>query len=128
MPEYTYFCNNCDSTFSIICSIKEYRDQHLCSCGKRAFRSYIDDLITLNTSVKKSDNELKTIGDLAKRNSERMSDDQKLSLYQKHNSYREDKDLSQLPSGMSRVDKKIPKIKWPGTSGIKNKRKPKNGK
>jgi len=62
---------------------------------------------------------------LALRNSERMSEDQKIALYQKHNSYKENKEeSSSLPSGMSRI-KKPPKTVWPGSKDIKKKRSPK---
>lgn len=125
MPEYTFHCDTCDNTFSIVCSIKEYRDTHMCLCGSKALRSYADDLLTINASVKKSDSELKTIGDLAMRNSERMSDDQKNDLYTKHNSYKFENSTKELPSGMSRL-KKPPKPKWPGTKNSKQKRKLKN--
>lgn len=128
MPEYTYLCNKCEQKFSLISSISNYCDKVKCEfCGsKNTQRSYEDDLLTINASVKKADSELKTIGDLARRNSDRMSEDQKTHLYMKHNSYKDEQDLKPLPSGMSRV-KKQPKIKWPGTSGIKQKRKPNNG-
>ena len=127
MPEYSYLCENCKSKFSLFATINNYESTPKCKkCQKKCIRDYESDLTTINTSVKKSDNELKTIGDLARRNSDRMSDDQKHDLYMKHNSYKDDKDLKPLPSGMSRV-KKGPKIKWPGTNGLKQKRKPKNG-
>jgi hypothetical protein len=62
--------------------------------------------------VRKSDNELKTIGDLAARNTERLNEEQKADLYTKHNSYREKIEESKpLPTGMSRI-KKPPKPKW----------------
>lgn len=127
MPEYSYICSKCNNKFSLISSINKYKEHPACDkCGSECSRNYSIDLITLNASVKKSDSELKTIGDLAKRNSDRMSDDQKNALYMKHNSYKDESDLKPLPSGMSRV-KKGPKIKWPGTTGQKQKRKPKNG-
>lgn len=112
MPEYSYFCEKCNTTFSIVCSIREYIDTHLCEmCGSKCNRDYIEDLTTLNTSVKLGDNELKTLGHLAQRNTERMSEDQKNELYRKHNSYKEDAQDKPLPKGMSRV-KKPPKMKW----------------
>lgn len=128
MPTYSYKCKKCQYDFELFFYIKSYEENPKCSkCGSLSTeRCYIKDVITQNTSVKKNDSELKTIGDLARRNSDRMSDDEKYSLYMKHNSYKEEKDLKPLPSGMSRV-KKAPKIKWPGTNGIKQKRKPKNG-
>jgi len=95
--------------------------------SKSTYRLYALDVATQSSSVKKSDSELKTIGDLALRNSERMSDDQKTHLYIKHNSYKEDvSEQKALPKGMSRV-KKQQKIKWPGTQ-IKKRRDLKNGK
>lgn len=128
MPTYTYYCNNCKSEFELFFYMKDYVEKPACSCCKEnnTQRQYVADVITQNASVRKSDSELKTIGDLAKRNSDRMSDDQKYSLYMKHNAYKDEKDLKPLPTGMSRM-KKGSKIKWPGTNGSKIKRKPKNG-
>lgn len=123
MPEYSYICAHCNNSFSLFFTIDLYEPNPRCNkCKHQCCRDYETDLVTLNTSVKKSDCELKTIGDLAKRNSDRMSDDQKHALYMKHNSYKDEKDLKPLPSGMSRV-KKGQKIKWPGTTGTKQKRK-----
>lgn len=69
-------------------------------------------MATLNTSVKKSDDQLKTLGDLANRNRDKLSEDQKVELYSKHNSYK-DEPVSEkpLPKGLSRL-KKQPKTKW----------------
>jgi hypothetical protein len=67
--------------------------------------------MSLNTSIKKSDNELKTIGDIANRNRDKLSDDHKQALNIKHNKYKEEQSSTDLPSGMSRM-KKQPKIKW----------------
>jgi hypothetical protein len=83
----------------------------------------VDDVLTQNASVKKSDSELKTLGDLALRNSEKMSQDQKTELYHRHNSYKEDTtNYKNLPKGMSRV-KKPPKPIWTDSGHIKQKRK-----
>jgi putative FmdB family regulatory protein len=113
MPEYTYYCENCDDKFSMISSISKYREKETCEvCGAICDRSYEDDLPTLNSSVVKSDSELKTIGDLARRNSDRFSNDQKAALYHKHNSYKEEPSPKELPKGMSRI-KKPPKTIWP---------------
>lgn len=125
MPTYSYICSDCSSDFELFFYIKDYQEQPRCpNCeSKKTNRAYTKDAITQSTSVKKSDSELKTIGDLAMRNAERMSDDEKISLHQKHNSYREDGPQKELPRGMSRV-KKAPKPIWPGAKG-KIKRKPK---
>jgi len=126
MPTYSYNCLNCKNTFELFAFIKDYREKPKCihceSCDTQ--RSYITDVMTQMASVKKSDSELKTIGDLARRNSDKFSDDEKTHLYNKHNSYKYEESTKQLPSGMSRL-KKPKKTKWPGSSINKNKRKPK---
>jgi putative FmdB family regulatory protein len=123
MPTYTYFCNDCKRKFELFFYIKEYNSQPSCDyCKKKnTNRMYIDDVITQSASVKKADTELRTIGDLAQRNNDRMSDDEKIHLYNKHNSYKYTEEEKQLPSGMSRI-KKPPKTIWPG-SKPKRKRK-----
>jgi putative FmdB family regulatory protein len=129
MPTYTYSCEDCDEKFELFRYIKDYEDHPSCPVcdGSNTSRSYVDDALTQSASVKKMDSELKTIGDLAMRNSERMSDDQKSELYQKHNSYKEDKiETKPLPKGMSYM-KKPPKPIWPGSKNLKKKRRPKHG-
>jgi putative FmdB family regulatory protein len=124
MPTYSYICNDCNVEFELFAYIKDYTPNPRCSkCNKtNTIRQYIKDVQTQNTSIRKSDDQLKTIGDLAQRHADRMSDDEKLSLYNKHNAYKESGEVQNLPSGMSRV-KKPPKTKWPG-SVKKIKRKP----
>lgn len=114
MPAYTFFCNSCDTQYEIVCSIRDYYDKIPCEkCGSlNVHRMYGEDILTQSTSVKKSDSELKTVGDLAKRNTERMSDDHKEHLKQKHNMYKENKETKELPRGMSRIDKPKTKTKW----------------
>jgi len=115
MPVYTYFCSKCKTKFEIFCSIKEYKDVAACSSCNRsehASRLYVEDVSTLHSSVRKSSSELKTVGDLAKRNTEKMSNDQKQSLYMKHNDYKHTEIKKELPKGMSRM-KKSPKTQWP---------------
>lgn len=115
MPSYTFFCSDCKSKFELFFSIKEYEEHPKClSClSLKTNRSYEDDLHTIATSVRKSDSELKTVGDLANRNRDKLSDDQKMELYEKHNKYKDDefKKKKELPKGMQRL-KKQPKIKW----------------
>lgn len=126
MPTYSYVCDDCKTSFELFFTIKEYVSQPKCSfCNsKHTSRNYSIDFATISNSIKKSDAELATIGDLAKRNSDKMSDDEKTALYLKHNSYKENTG-KELPKGMSRV-KKPPKTLWPGAKP-RIKRKP-NGK
>lgn len=113
MPTYTYYCNQCELTFEAFFSIKDYKEIILCEqCRARCSRSYENDMLTINSSVKKGDNELKTIGDLANRNRDRMTDDQRDELHNKHNSYKDQPSHKELPRGMSRIQKPKHKMKW----------------
>lgn len=114
MPEYTFICDDCECKFAEILSYAQYdqKKYSCCSCGGRNLsRSYEDDCTNISGSIKKSDSELKTLGDLADRNRDRMSDDQKRHLHYKHNEYKKHKPEEVLPQGMSRI-KKTEKIKW----------------
>lgn len=112
MPTYSYFCENCSSKFELFAYFKDYNEHPECiKCSsKKTNRAYEDDLCT--SFVKKSDSELKTIGDLANRNRDRMSQDQRIELSQKHNEYKEQHSNKELPSGMSRINKPKIKNKW----------------
>jgi putative FmdB family regulatory protein len=107
MPTYSYICNNCSSVFELFSSISSYEETPQCEkCGlSHTRRNYEIDMSTLFSSVKKGDSELKTLGDLAKRNTERMSTDEKSYLKHKHNSYKDNKPDAPLPRGMSRIQK-----------------------
>lgn len=114
MPTYSYCCDDCKNEFELFFYIKDYTSSPLCvSCGsKNTHRHYMVDVLTQAASIKKSDSELKTIGDLANRNRDRLSEDEKTALHQKHNSYRESGEDAPLPKGMSRM-KKGEKTIWP---------------
>ena len=73
-------------------------------------------MLTLSSSVVKSDSELGTVGDLANRNRDRLTNDQKAALDHKHNEYKDhklkDELVKGLPKGMSRMAKPKYKPKW----------------
>ena len=123
MPTYSYSCNKCSKEFEIFCSIKDYTGKSVCSCcrSRDTKRRYITDVRTIATSVKKSDSELKTLGDLAQRNSDRMSTDEKIALSKKHTAHNDTELEKELPKGMSRM-KKTERPAWPG-GGKKQRRK-----
>lgn len=128
MPSYSYYCSECKIHFEIFSSIKDYSSDKKpictqCKTNKSVLRRYDIDVSSQHASVKKGDTELKTIGDLARRNSDRLSEDEKIHLYQKHNAYKFEDNTKELPTGMNRV-KKPEKMKWPGSKG-KTKRKTK---
>lgn len=107
MPAYSFLCDDCHHNFEVICSIRDYSESPMCEqCKSRnTARNYTIDMATLSTSIRKSDSELKTLGDIAQRNSDRMSNDEKQHLYNKHNDYKENKPDNPLPKGMSRIKK-----------------------
>jgi putative FmdB family regulatory protein len=113
MPTYTYYCDECDKAFELFSYIKDYKENPPCLyCNNSSTRrSIVSDVIKQRASVKKSDSELKTIGDLANRNRDRLSNDEKITLDNKHNSYKNEESQKKLPSGMTRL-KKQPKTKW----------------
>lgn len=116
MPTYSYVCNSCKKLFEIFYSFEEYdaKPQPKCvHCGhNKTCRSYADDMIGSCGFVKKNDSELKTVGDLANRNRDRMSKDQQIELFNKHNKYKEQGSFNDLPKGMSRIKKSKTKNRW----------------
>jgi putative FmdB family regulatory protein len=114
MPTYSYHCESCSNDFELFFHIKDYIEQPPCvGCSsKKTSRLYTKDVATQATSVRKTDSELKTIGDLANRNRDRMSNDERIALDKKHNSYKENTEEAPLPAGMTRM-KKGTKTIWP---------------
>lgn len=115
MPVYSYLCNSCGNNFEIFYSFSQYEKNPLPKCSscssKSTERRYAEDVQTINSSVRKSDSELKTIGDIANRNRDRMSDDEKRAIYEKHNAYKEQESEKELPTGMTRM-RKTNKVQW----------------
>lgn len=117
MPTYSYICLSCGHEFELFSTIRDYNSSPNClkCAGDSTARNYDIDMRSICPSVRKSDSELKTIGDLASRNRDRMSEDQKQQLHQKHNDYKDNKiETNPLPKGMS-YKKKPPKPIWPGS-------------
>lgn len=116
MPTYSFFCDTCKEKFELYLSLQQYdKSKKICpSCNKdkKVSRLYSEDLLSLNTSIKKSDSELKTIGDLANRNRDKMSEDHKTHLKERHNNYKDQTPAKELPTGMSRLQRPKQKIKW----------------
>ena len=106
MPEYSYCCDpqqgGCGYTFSVVQSFSQYKVLKRCpKCKKhKLIRDYSEDNVT--GSVKGSGG-ARTIGQLAEKNSSRMSSDQKEVLNKKHNEYRDKKD--NLPIKGERIKK-----------------------
>lgn len=113
MPTYSYKCLECNNNFELFFHMKDYLDNPICECGSnKTERDYIEDFSSIIGAVRKSDSELKTVGDLANRNRDRLSEDQKQSLQKQHNAYKEESSTKELPKGMSRMKKPSTKVKW----------------
>jgi hypothetical protein len=105
MPEYTFYCDikkgGCDHHFTLIMLMCDYSPRQVCpKCRKiePVCRNYQEDLA--QGQVVKGDDEI-TLGQLAQRNTERMSKDEREALTRKHNAYKENKPYPELPPGMS---------------------------
>lgn len=114
MPTYSYICNSCQKSFELFSTIATYNAAPCCEyCNSiNTDRDYQTDFGSMVSSIIKSDSELSTIGDLANRNRDRISNDHKNELYHKHNSYKEKTSDKPLPKGMSRIQKPSHKTKW----------------
>lgn len=114
MPTYTYRCNSCKSKFELFANFADYDEHPKCEkcLSKKTERSYQDDVTNVSCSIKKHSSELKTLGDLANRNRDMLSDDQRMSLHEKHNAYKDKDEPLNLPKGMSRIKKPKTKTKW----------------
>lgn len=109
MPTYTFKCQKCNITFELFATYAQY-DQLEKKCpackSKNTDRCFLDDVSTISGSVRKADSELSTIGDLANRNRDKFSDDEKRHLHNKHNSYKDSSFIdSKLKTGMTRMKK-----------------------
>jgi hypothetical protein len=114
MPEYTFVCDDCGCKFAEILSFAQYdqKKYSCCSCdGNNLSRSYEDDCMNIGGMVRKSDSELKTLGHIADRNRDRMSEDHKEHLKYKYTEYKKHKPEEVLPQGMSWTEKPE-KVQW----------------
>jgi hypothetical protein len=129
---YSFICDTenggCGHSFEISCFISEYdaatKELRCSKCNQKAGirRDYFAD--KFSSSIKLSDDQI-TVGHLAHRNTEKMSEEQKAKLHYEHNKYRfENPQEKELPNGMVRrkreYDNYLP-VKKP-TKPIKPKR------
>jgi putative FmdB family regulatory protein len=103
MPEYEFHCDNCDHSFSVVMSMRDYNATQRCpNCitYDKVHREYGAENVTGRV-------ECRTVGAYADRKSERMSEDEKFHLYKQNNAYRF-QPKPDLPDGYVRVDKNDP--------------------
>lgn len=101
MATYTFECKHCQVDFEIVSSVGQYTGKGRCPTCKKVskIRNLLCDLPV--SSIVKADSELKTIGDIAKRNTDKLSDDEKRHIIAKRDA--EKVQSAELPKGMSRA-------------------------
>jgi len=108
MPTYTYFCQTCQAYFEKTSYISDYKEQEICpECNtfRDVTRALGYDISTIHRNVVPGDDEIK-LGQLADRNTKRMSRDEKIDKYYEQNKYRYEGPDTALPDGMTRINKK----------------------
>ena len=107
MPTYTYFCQNFQLVFEKFANISDYQDKEICpQCGysRKVSREFAQDAKTIHTNIITSDNEI-TIGQLASRNTKKMTRDEKIDKYYEHNKYKWEGPELDMPKGMTHINK-----------------------
>ncbi len=122
MPEYTFSCKDCSEQTVIFCNISEYQNQiNTVVCehcnSKKVFRDLSGDNITGFTSVSMSD--CKTVGHYAEKQSAKYGKQKVEDMLQSFKTQKEG-GMSELPEGMSRVEKPKTSTQW--TKQVKKKR------
>lgn len=105
MQTYTYKCDPCNHIFTRRYTYDTYQDKPKCPECKQnteVYREYVED--TMHSSIRLADCEIKKLGHLASRNSEKFSGDYKKHLKHKHTDYLRNRDKRELPPGMRRPD------------------------
>lgn len=100
-------------------SIADYSPKQKCpSCksSKYVCRDYQSDNVTGRVAIR-------TLGALADKNSDKLSDDEKQALYRKHNEYRF-QPKPELPEGMKRINREKPLHDQPRVRRPKQSRNP----
>lgn len=104
MPTYSFLCEDCTNAFEINCFISDYdgvvKGMECPSCSsKNVYRDYSTDKVSGQIKVQ-------TLGMMAQKNSERMTDEQKAALNFEHKKYLYEEG-NELPAGMKRARKPI---------------------
>ena len=111
MPSYTYLCPT-HGQFELTSSIADYKPKVTCStkkCRKKCERALLSDASTVGGL---GDVTPKTLGMLADKKADKLSIEEKASLYKKHNAYKEGNPDKPLPKGMSRIEKPKEREVW----------------
>lgn len=107
MPTYTYYCSKCDNRFEIFANIGNYKQCYECpKCNdiSDVTRALGYDISTVHREVIANDDNI-TLGQLADRNTKKMSRDEKINRYYEQNKYKWEGQESNLPKGARKVRK-----------------------
>ena len=112
MPEYIFRCDNCETHFSITCSMSEYSEKQYVrcpQCKKKGTRDLSFDNVT--GSVVLSLSECRNIGHYAEKQTSKYGKNQVEDLRRKFKTERVSSH-EELPKGMSRMDKSSGGTEW----------------
>ena len=113
MPEYTFICEKCSSTTSLVCMISEYNNNSkkikCSSCGGAVYRDFSIDNIGGFVSVGLSD--CKTIGQYAEKQTAKYGK-QKVEHMMQQSKTKKTGGMDKLPKGMTRIEQSNDSIKW----------------
>ena len=113
MPTYSFKCfddeGGCGHEFEVIMSPATYTSRQPCpACRKRRHVHRHYEVDEVESQVKLADSEIKTVGHLAGRNRDNMSDEQLNQIKQKEKAHLYERQLEgfnkQLPPGMKRLE------------------------
>lgn len=110
MPTYTYTCPSCGD-FELYSSLQGYKEKVRCpSCTKQSQRNLLVDAM----SVIATGLGAQTLGSIADKNADKLSQDEKDLLNAKHNAYKDvpEEQLAPLPAGMKRVGRPKEGVQW----------------
>ena len=126
MPTYTYNCKDCQNHFHVVENMADHKESHPCPLCKSTNigRDYKAD----NMAAVGSASIPKTLGFLADKNSDKMSEDEKNHLTEKHTEYmREGKQEHReklAEHGIKVIDRpKEPPLTFTGEKPTKKRRK-----
>jgi hypothetical protein len=105
---YTFKCfedeDGCGHVFEVVMTPATYTaDQQCPHCSSFSSVHRFYEVDEINSQVRLADSELKTVGHLAARNTEKFSEEQLAKINYEQNSYRFNREKKDLPRGMKRA-------------------------
>ena len=124
MPEYSYICEKCECSWSILCHRSKYKDKIKCpSCkkSKMVYRDFQED--EFYAAYNYSLSEAKTIGHYADKQSKKLGKNKIEDMVREQKTKKVDTLSDKLPDGMQKMDRPNSSTKWTKDSTTKKRRK-----